>query len=173
MPSQWLRNPAHGSHRAARGHQRPGRIAGKRILEAETAAAEAEVAVHKIIQTLVNLGLPITYDEVLQTPADELRRKIRFLGLPPEIVQELDSARTTSNLIPVFAPRDGIIVTRDVVAGEVIDTTRTLFTVTDTRRMWMVLNVPLEEAKHVAVGQQVVFRPRGLVDDPAERRHFP
>lgn len=136
-------------------------VAGKRILEAETAVSEAEVAVQKVVQSLVNLGLPITYDEILQTPADELRRKIQFLGLPPEIVQELDPARTTSNLIPVFAPRDGIIVTRDLVAGEVIDTTRTLFTVADTRRMWLVLNVPLEEAKHVAIGQQVIFHADG------------
>ena len=52
-------------------------VAGKRILEAETAVAEAEVAVQKVIQTLVNLGMPITYDEVLQTPADEFRQHHR------------------------------------------------------------------------------------------------
>jgi membrane fusion protein, heavy metal efflux system len=136
-------------------------VAGRRILESETAVAEAEVAVQKVIQTLVNLGMQITYDEVLQTPAKKLKHKIQFLGLPPKIVQQLDPVQTTSNLIPVFAPRDGIVVTRDVVAGEVIDMTRTLFTVADTSRMWLVLNVPLEEAKHVAIGQKVIFRPDG------------
>lgn len=136
-------------------------VAGKRVLEAETAVAEAEVAVQRVIQTLVNLGIPITYDEVLQTPAEELKGKIQFLGLPPHITRKLDPLRTTSNLIPVFAPRDGIVVTRDVVEGEVVGTTRTLFTVVDTSRMWLVLNVPLEEAKHIAVGQKVLFRPDG------------
>ena len=136
-------------------------VAGRRIQEAETALAEAEVAVQKVIQTLVNLGMPVTYDEVLQMPADELKAKIQFVGLPLEIARKLDPARTTSNLIPVFSPRDGIVVTRDVVAGEVIDTTRTLFTVADTGRMWLVLNVPLEEARHVAMGQKVIFRPDG------------
>jgi len=136
-------------------------VAGRRILEAEIARTEAEVAVQKAIQTLVNFGLPTSYDAVRKLSAGELKRKVQFLGLPPNIVQQLDAGRTTSNLIPLFAPRDGIVVKRDVVAGEVIDTTKTLFTVTDTSRMWLVLNVPLEEAKYVAVGRKVSFRPDG------------
>jgi cobalt-zinc-cadmium efflux system membrane fusion protein len=136
-------------------------VAGRRILEAETAVTEAEVAVHRSIQTLINLGMPISYQEVLETPVDQLRLKIQFLGLPPDLTQQLDPARTSSNLMPVVAPRDGIVVTRDVVAGEVVDTARTLFTIVDTRQMWLVLNVPLEEAQHVAINQKVVFRPDG------------
>lgn len=136
-------------------------VAGKRVLEAQTAVAEAEAAVQKVIQALVNLGMPVTYADVLETPADALKLKIQFLGLPSHIVADLDPARTTSNLIPVFAPRDGIVVKRDVVAGEVVDINRTLFTVADTSRMWLVLNVPLEEAKYVAIGQQVNFRADG------------
>ena len=136
-------------------------VAGRRILEAETAVAQAEVAVRKAIQTLVNFGLPITYRNVVQSPSEGLRQRLQFLGLPPAIVRNLDPSATTSNLIPVVAPRDGIVVERDVVAGEVIDTTKTLFTVADTSRMWLVLSVPLEEATYVAVGQTVVFRSDG------------
>lgn len=136
-------------------------VAGKRILEAETARAEAEVAVQKAIQTLVNLGLPIRYDEVRQTSVAKLKQRLQFLGLPPDISEAFSPTRTTSNLIPVFAPRDGLVVARDVVAGEVVDTARTLFTVADTSRMWLVLSVPLEEASYVAVGQKVIFHPDG------------
>lgn len=136
-------------------------VAGKRILEAETAMAEAQVALHRAVQTLVNLGLPITLEEVHKTPADQLAERIRFLGLPKELVEQLDRVRTTANLLPVTAPRDGIVVSRDVVAGEVVDTSTTIFTVADTRRMWLVLNIPLEEARYVRLGQEVVFRPDG------------
>ncbi len=139
-------------------------VAGRRILEAETALAEAEVAVQRAIQTLVNLGLPIHYDEVIQTSAAKLKQRLQFLGLPPVLSETFTPSQTTSNLIPVFAPRDGLVVSRDVVAGEVVDTTRTLFTVADTRRMWLVLNVPLEEASYIAVGQKVVFQPDGTDD---------
>ncbi len=142
-------------------------VAGRRILEAETAVAEAQVALHKAIQTLVNLGLAISREEVLQTPADELEQRIQFLGLPQQLIAELDPVRTTSNLLPLAAPRDGIVVSRDVVAGEVIDTTRTIFTIADTRQMWLVLDMPLEEARYVSLGQTVIFRPDGA--DHADR----
>jgi cobalt-zinc-cadmium efflux system membrane fusion protein len=33
--------------------------------------------------------------------------------------------------------------------------------VADTSRMWLMLNVPLEEAKYIAVGQKVIFRADG------------
>ncbi len=136
-------------------------VAGKRILEAETAMAEAEVALHKAIQTLVNLGLPITREEIEGTPTDQLSNLVQFLGLPESLTAGLDRSSTTANLLPVRAPRDGIVVARDVVAGEVIDTTRTIFTVADTSRMWLVLSVPLEEARYVKIGQRVLFQPDG------------
>ena len=142
-----------------------GVIPGRRVLEAETAYTKADVAVQQGIQTLINLGMPISYDEVKNTPADELRRKLQFLALPSNVLQGLDAVRGTTNLIPAVAPRDGIIVARDVVAGEVIDTTKTLFTLADTSSMWLVLNVPLEEAKYIAIGQNVVFQPDGADHD--------
>jgi cobalt-zinc-cadmium efflux system membrane fusion protein len=138
-----------------------GVVPGRRMLEAETARIQAEVAVQEAVQTLVNLGMHITSEEARQTSGDQLKRKVYFLGLPARITQTLDPGQTTSNLIAVAAPRDGIVVSRDVVAGEVIDTSKTLFTVADTSRMWLMLNVPLEEARYVSLGQDVVFRPDG------------
>ena len=45
--------------------------------------------------------------------------------------------------------------------GEVVDTTRMLFTIVDNRRMWLLLDVALEDAQYVKLGQQVVFHPDG------------
>lgn len=134
----------------------------RRVQEAETERAEAEIAVDKAIQMLGTLGLSISLDEVQGKSREEAARYIHFLGLPPEISQELDPKRGAANLIPVVAPRDGLVATRNVgVRGEVIDTTKTLFTVVDTSHMWLLLDVPVEDAKHVAKGQKVLFRPDG------------
>jgi multidrug efflux pump subunit AcrA (membrane-fusion protein) len=138
-----------------------GVVPGRRVLEAETARTQADVAVQQGIQTLSNFGMSIGYDEVKNTPADELRRKLQFLALPPSIVGRLDATHGTTNLVPVIAQRGGIVVARDVVAGEVIDTTNPLFTVVDTSKMWLVLNVPLEDVKYIALGQKVAFRADG------------
>jgi len=140
-------------------------VAGSRVLEAEAARSEAEASVRKSVQSLQNLGLPIALEDVSGLTDDQLSKRLHFLGLPEQGVAALDPRRSTANLIPLVAPRDGVVMARDVVAGEVIGTDRMLFTVGDTSRMWLVLNVPLEEAQHVLVGQQVVFRPDG--DDHA------
>ena len=140
-------------------------VAGKRLLEAEAARAEAEAAVRKTVQSLQNLGLPLSLEEVFHRNDAELSQHLRFLGLPQTIVKDLDAGRTTANLVPVVAPRDGVVVVRDVVAGEVTSTDRMLFMIADTSVMWLVLNVPLEEARRVDIGQDIIFRPDG--DDHA------
>ncbi len=140
-------------------------VAGKRLLEAEAARAEAEAAVRKTVQALQNLGLPLSLDEVFQRNDADLSRHLRLLGLPKSVVDSLDTGRTTANLVPIVAPRDGVVVVRDVVAGEVASTDRMLFMIADTSVMWLVLNVPLEEARRVDIGQDIIFRPDG--DDHA------
>ena len=140
-------------------------VAGKRLLEAEAARAEAEAAVRKTVQALQNLGLPLSLQEVFQKNDADLSEHLRLLGLTQAIINDLDVSQTTANLVPIVAPRDGVVVVRDVVAGEVTSTDRMLFMIADTSVMWIVLSVPLEEAKRVAIGQEIVFRPDG--DDHA------
>ncbi len=136
-------------------------IAGRQIESAKANQAAADVAVRKAIQTLSNLGLPIAPEDVFGKPVTKLRAEIRFLGIPESLRNALGPIVTSSNLIPVVAPRDGIVVQRDVVAGEVIDSGTPLFTVADTKQMWLLLRLRLEEAERVLIGQKVVFRPDG------------
>lgn len=136
-------------------------VAGRRVLEAAAQREQAEAAVRKAVQTLVNLGLPIALDELRGMGGQEIAARLHFVGLPAAVAQQLDPQQTTANLLPVLATRDGVVVSRDVVAGEVIDTSRTLFTIVDNRHMWLLLDVPLEDAQYVKVGQRVQFRPDG------------
>jgi multidrug efflux pump subunit AcrA (membrane-fusion protein) len=139
-----------------------GVVAGRRMLESEADKAQAEVAVDRAIQTLANLGLPITLEQIRNKPRAEVARQMQSLGLPRDLAAHLGQDANTGNLIPLVAPRDGVITHRDVVAGEVIDTARPLFTVVDTKQMWLMLNVPAENVEYVKVGQKVVFQPDGF-----------
>lgn len=141
-----------------------GVLPGRRLQEAEAERAKAEADLRKALQMLVNLGLPVSWDELRTKSGDELARATQFLGLPPSVAATLELQQTTGNLIPVVAPRDGLVVSRDVVAGEVVDPSRTLFTVVDVARMWLLLDVPIEDASSVRLGQKVLFRPDGYPD---------
>jgi cobalt-zinc-cadmium efflux system membrane fusion protein len=130
------------------------------IREAEAAYKDAEVRWLAVVQTLANLGLPLKpADYRTLTPAEAIRR-VRFLGLD-EPGAKPDATEASANLLPVRAPFAGVVLTADLVAGEVVDSGKVLFVIVDPSRVWVVLQVNLEDARRVAVGQRVFFRPDG------------
>jgi len=136
-----------------------GAVPGRTLREAEAAMSEARIRLATARQTLVNLGLPVDADILKDVPENQLTGRIQFLGLPDSLAKTLDAASTTGNLLPLKATFDGVVVSRAVVAGEVVDTSKVLFVVADTRRLWLTLEVRLEDAKALALGQPVRFRP--------------
>lgn len=133
-----------------------GAVSERTMDEAESALQEAEVQLISSRQTLANLGFDLPADLPLDDP-QALSDRLRFLDIPPGIVAALPPATETANLFPIRAPFDGAIVYSEVVAGEVVDTAKTLFTVSDPSRMWLVLNVRQEDAAHIRPGLEVEF----------------
>ncbi|HEX5472728.1 MAG TPA: efflux RND transporter periplasmic adaptor subunit, partial [Lacipirellulaceae bacterium] len=132
-------------------------IPAREFLVAQTEADEANIRLHRAQQALVNLGLPVETGEFARVGTEEIARRMQFLGLPAELVSQLDARTTTSNLLPIRSSLDGVVVSRSVVEGEVVDTKSALFDVADTSRLWLTLNVRQEDAKYVSLGQKVLF----------------
>jgi len=141
-----------------------GTIAIQRLRETETALQEAQIRQQSAQQALVNLGLHVRVDDFASLDTTEIAQRIHFLGLPDEWANQLDANSTTSNLFPIRAPLDGIIIERHVVAGEVVDST-VLFAVADLSQMWLTLNVREDDAKYVSIGQPVLFHSNSNTDD--------
>ncbi|MDR1963204.1 MAG: efflux RND transporter periplasmic adaptor subunit [Planctomycetaceae bacterium] len=133
-----------------------GAISKRELLEAETALQEAEVALLSTRQFLSNLGFEVPEITDADTPK-ELAEKLQYLGIPQSIVTTLPPQARSGNLIPIFAPFDGVVLTSDVVLGTVVDASRSLFTVCDPSKIWIMLNVRQEDARYVREGQQVQF----------------
>lgn len=137
-------------------------ISGRQVLEAEAELRRAEVGLFNAQQTLVNLGLPIHLSDIAGLPTGELFQKMRFLGLPEALVATLDPETTTANLIPLFAPFDGVVIGRDVVVGEAASPSQPQFVIADVQQMWIRLDVSQEFAGLIRVGQQVTFQAEGV-----------
>jgi len=133
-----------------------GALPQKALIEAESALQEAEVGLIATRQSLANLGFDLP-DGLEGRASRALADELRFLGVPKNALALLPTGTKTANLIPVRATYDGVLVASQVVAGEVVDTSKTLFTVSDPRRMWLILNVRQEDARHVHRGQTVKF----------------
>lgn len=137
-------------------------ISSRQLNEAEAALQEARIRVQSAQQSLVNLGLAVRAEDFADVDTGEIARRIQFLGLPADAVSSLDAASTTSNLFPIRSPLDGVVIDRHIVAGEVVDSSTTLFAVADISRMWLTLNLREEDAKYVAIGLPVLFRQSSL-----------
>jgi cobalt-zinc-cadmium efflux system membrane fusion protein len=144
-----------------------------KLMEADLALREARIRLMGAQQALTNMGLPIQIDESKVVPTDELGKQIHFFGIPAEIVSRLDPKTTTANLMPVMASRDGIVTAAKVTVGEMVEPGKPLFVVSDTSRMWLILNVRLEDVDYLRVrdpktnapGQTVKFRADGKKKD--------
>jgi cobalt-zinc-cadmium efflux system membrane fusion protein len=133
------------------------------LQEADATLRESTIRLLNAKQAMINLGLPVTDDQLART--DE--KSLVFLGLPEPVAKTLDPATTTANLIPILAPLDGVIVTRDAVAGEMVDPAKPVFVIADTTTMWVMADLPHEDAKRLSIGQKVTFRPGDESDEPA------
>lgn len=138
-----------------------GAVAGQKLQEARAELYAARVRLVSGGQALRNLGLPVPGQDLSKLSDEELDKTMRFLGLPGAAVEKLGADRITNNLVPLRAPLDGVIVERKVVEGEVVDAAATLFVVADVSRVWVMMDVRLEDADQVAVGQPVTFRADG------------
>ncbi|MGQ0633804.1 MAG: efflux RND transporter periplasmic adaptor subunit [Planctomycetaceae bacterium] len=139
-----------------------GAVPELKFRETEAAFQEAAIRLTTAEQALVNLGLPVKADELANLAPEELARRVKLLGLPTHFTATLDPQTTTANLFPLKAPLDGVIVERDVVVGEVVGPTQVLFTVADISRMWLELELRIEDAQDVRPGQTIRFLPDGM-----------
>jgi cobalt-zinc-cadmium efflux system membrane fusion protein len=135
-----------------------GAVPQRAVVEAESAQEEARVRLLTAEQALANLGMPLNAEAVRNLSPAERAHGLRFLGLPPTLTAKLAPETASSNLIAITAPRDGEVVARSAVAGEMADPTRPLFVVAYTSRMWLTLRVRVEDAHRLRPGQLVHFQ---------------
>lgn len=129
-------------------------------LQADALLRQAELRVLDARQSLASFGFDVPSNVASQ-------EAVLSLGLPPELRATLPAGADAANWIPLLAPLDGIVVTRELVAGETVEPGRMLFEIADTRRMWVTMDVPQVHAHRIALGHEVIFRPDDARDEVA------
>ena len=95
--------------------------------------------------------------ELVQATADvsASRDQLRILGIPQDALETLEKTRAINSLLRITANMDGTILQRRIAIGQVIQPADTLVEIADLSNVWLVADVPEQQAASVVTGQQV------------------
>ena len=125
----------------------------KTLLEQGVAArAEFDAARHDVEKTRAALASLDAKRAAAITSASE---RLRLFGVPADAVEKVLARKKVDNSFLIRAPRSGVISARDVNPGQLVDTSRSMFVITDLSNVWLVAHVFETNVGKVKVGQSV------------------
>ena len=86
---------------------------------------------------------------------DAARNELAVLGMPIESVAELERTRAINSTSRIISTMDGTILERKIAIGQVIQPADTVFEIADLSSLWLVADVPEQNAGNLHVGQTV------------------
>jgi len=90
------------------------------------------------------------------------RQRLENLGVPPEAIAEIERARKVPLSMTWLAPRDGVVLERNVVDGMKTEAGGVLFRLADISSIWVLADVPEFDLGFVRPGALVTIRVRSL-----------
>ncbi len=121
-----------------------------RLYSPEMALASAD-----LVATLGGQG-------VTQPNLDGVKRRLQNLEVPSAVIAEIERTRRAPLAITWSAPRDGLVLERNVVDGMRAMPGDVLFRLADTSTIWVLADVSEHDLGLVKRGQQVAIKVRSL-----------
>ncbi len=84
-------------------------------------------------------------------------QRLQNLRFDEEARAEIARANDTGPFVSITSPIDGTIVAREAIPGVSVEPGRNLFTIADTSKLWLSINVPESDIERVQRGQNVSF----------------
>lgn len=127
----------------------------------------AERARHLLTADVIALAEVERRESELEVATAELGAaadQLRLLGVDSAVLKELAKEGHILPSVTINAPRDGIVIARNVIIGQVVQPADPLFGVADLSSVWVVGDVPEQIARNVQVGQHVEIHVPALGD---------
>jgi membrane fusion protein, heavy metal efflux system len=102
--------------------------------------------------------------EVARAELEAAKDQLRLLGVDSSVLKELARHARILPSVTINAPRNGIIIGRNVIVGQVVQPADQLFQIADLSSVWVVGDVPEQIARNVRVGQHVEIHVPALGD---------
>ncbi len=99
------------------------------------------------------------------------KNRLELLGVPSDEIDRLERELTIKANMPLRAPFDGRVITRNITRGEVVETEQKLFTVANLTDVWVIGNVPEKDVRFIRKDQKVTVVAGGLSPCDLQRDH--
>lgn len=126
-----------------------------RLEEAERSHVRAKELYENKAVSLAELQRREAAMKAARAEARETRNRLELLGVPREEIERLEREHTIKADMPLHAPFDGRVITRNITKGEVVETDQTLFTVANLTDVWVIGNVPEKDIRFIRKDQNV------------------
>ena len=83
------------------------------------------------------------------------RDQLRVMGMSEADLKRLDKERSIHSFSPVTASINGVVIERNVTIGQVVQPADSLYTVANLSHLWLVAEIPEQQAHWVREGDQV------------------
>lgn len=103
-------------------------------------------------------------------PEGGARQRLENLGVPPEVIAEIERSRKVPLTINWSAPRDGLVMERSVSDGMKMTAGGSLFRLADISTIWVLADVPERQLAAVGIGAPAAVRLRGRPGSSFEGR---
>jgi len=108
--------------------------------------------------------------EVLQASAEveAIRAKLQGLGMSDHAIHELEATRKLNSDYPIVATISGTVLDRKVTPGQIVQPADIAFQIADLSNVWLVADVPEDQAAAIRVGKTVLASIPALPDSKIE-----
>jgi cobalt-zinc-cadmium efflux system membrane fusion protein len=86
---------------------------------------------------------------------DAVRKQLAVMGLSSVAFNRAVATNQIVAEIPLTSPVAGVVTFRDITPGEVVDTTKKIFSIVGLGQVWVVIDVFQDQVSRLQVGQQV------------------
>jgi membrane fusion protein, copper/silver efflux system len=104
--------------------------------------------------------------EARSTSGSPIRQKLINLATPDSAVAAIEKTREVPLSVTWAAPRDGIVVERNIVDGMRVNAGDVLFRIADYSAVWALIDIAERDIQALSLGQSVFVRARSYPDRP-------
>ncbi|MDO8437602.1 MAG: efflux RND transporter periplasmic adaptor subunit [Nitrosomonadaceae bacterium] len=139
--------------------------AHSRTIVTEKAAERAHLLRAADVLPLAEVERRVSELEIARAEFESAKDQLRLLGVDSGTLNELAKSGHILPSIAIRSTRDGIVIGRNVIVGQVVQPADELFRVADLSSVWVVGDVPEQIARDVKINQHAEIHVPALGDE--------